>query len=108
MFAIKDNRGRLPSGKESAGDERIELPSGILVIDTIDTIVTSYLTRQDICELLRLIYDKDTEMTERGRKPRGIRITRGTRRPTKRYSDNTRPLRIAYIFEALYLFTASN
>lgn len=61
VFAIKDNRDGLPSGKEPIGDERIELRSGILVIDTIDIIVTSYLTRQDICELLRLIYDKDTE-----------------------------------------------
>lgn len=39
---IKDNRGRLPSEKEPIGDERIrELRSGILVIDTINTIVTS-------------------------------------------------------------------
>lgn len=63
MFAIKDNRGGLPSGKESIGDERIELRSGTLVIDTIDTIVTelSYASGyQDICELLRLTYDKDT------------------------------------------------
>lgn len=68
MFAIKDNRDGLPSGKEPIGDVRIELRSGILVIDTIDIIVTSYPTRQDICELLRLIYDKDTEATERYRK----------------------------------------
>lgn len=59
----------------------MELRSGILVIDIINTIiVTSYPAHQDICESkLRLIYDKDTNDTESLRHV----IT------VKRYSSNT-------------------
>jgi len=62
VFAIKDNRGGLPSEKEGVDRRRADrAPQRFLVIDTVDTIITSYPARQNICELLRLIYDKDAE-----------------------------------------------